>query len=122
MKINLINVNGIQIAEINSNNIELKNTQDVLDLMANCRYQGANKLILREKNIIESFFDLKSGIAGEFLQKFSTYRCQLAIIGDFTKFQSKSLSDFIYESNKVGRINFVSTFEEAEKSLLKNID
>ena len=52
-------------------------------------------------------------ISNEILQKFSTYNMQLAIVGDFENLQSKSLRDFIYESNKTGRILFVKTFEEA---------
>ena len=38
---------------------------------------------------------------------------QLAIVGDFSKYNSKSLRDFIYESNKAGRILFVKTAEAA---------
>jgi hypothetical protein len=37
----------------------------------------------------------------------------LGIVGDFSLYQSKSLRDFIYESNKSNRIVFVSTLEEA---------
>jgi hypothetical protein len=63
------------------------------------------------------FFDIKSGIAGEILQKFSTYRIRLAIVGDFSKYTSKSLNDFIFESNNGRHINFVSTYSEAIKIL-----
>jgi hypothetical protein len=119
MEINLININEIHIAEIISDDIVIKSTQDALDLMADCRYQGAEKIIIREKNIIPEFFDLKTGIAGEILQKFTTYRVQLAIVGDYSKYTSKSLRDFIYESNKHGRISFVNTVEEAKEKLLK---
>jgi uncharacterized protein YdaL len=59
------------------------------------------------------FFDLKNGLAGKILQKFSTYRIRLAIIGDFSVYTSKSLSDFIYESNKGRQIAFVVSVEEA---------
>lgn len=62
-------------------------------------------------------YKLKNVIAGEILKKFSTYSIQLAIIGDFSKYKSKSLRDFILESNKYGRINFVRSFEEAKEKL-----
>ena len=119
MKINIININEIHIAEIISDDIVIKSTQDVLDLMADCRYQGAGKIIIHEKNIIPEFFDLKTGIAGEVLQKFTTYRVQLAIVGDYLNYTSKSLRDFIYESNKHGRISFVNTVEEAKEQMMK---
>lgn len=37
---------------------------------------------------------------------------QLVIIGDFPKYQSKSLQDFIFESNKGKQVNFVSRLDE----------
>ncbi|MDO4771844.1 DUF4180 domain-containing protein, partial [Porphyromonas sp.] len=53
------------------------------------------------------FFDLKTKIAGDILQKFSQYQMPLVIVGDFSKYKSKSLNDFIFECNKGKQINFV---------------
>ncbi len=117
MDIDIIEVNGKNIAVLRSSGILIQETQDALDLMAEATYLNSNKIIIKEDQVTPAFFDLKSGIAGEILQKFSTYNVQLAIIGDFSKFRSKSLSDFIFESNKYGRINFVSSFEEAKERL-----
>jgi len=117
MEIKIIEEKGTKIALITSDDVIIKETQDALDLMADSNYQGAGKMIISEKNIVPAFFDLKTGIAGEILQKFSTYQVQLAIVGDFSKYTSKSLQDFIYESNKHGRINFVSSVEEAKAKL-----
>jgi len=119
MKIEIRLVKGINLAEIISEEVLIKETQDALDLMADSGYQGSSRMILHEKNIIPDFFDLKSGIAGEILQKFSTYHIQLAIIGEYSKFSSKSLQDFIFESNKHGRINFVNSYEDAVICLTK---
>jgi Domain of unknown function (DUF4180) len=44
----------------------------------------------------------------------------LAIVGNFSKYTNKSVQDFIYESNNMGNINFVASFEEAIKALQKN--
>lgn len=97
--------------------MEVNNTEDALDILGNCSYQGADNIILHEKNIIPDFFDLKTRIAGEILQKFSTYNVRLAIVGDFSKYTSQRLKDFIYESNKGGRVNFVNTVAEATEKL-----
>lgn len=51
------------------------------------------------------------------LQKFSTYDFKLAIIGDFSKHKSKSMQDFIRESNKGNRIYFVDDLASALKKL-----
>jgi hypothetical protein len=119
MKLEIRKIKDIQIAEIISDKILIKETQDALDIMANINYQGSDKIIIHEKNLSPNFFDLKTRLAGEILQKFSNYRVQLVIIGDFSKYSSKSLKDFIFESNKHGHINFVNTVEEAIERLTK---
>ena len=121
MDINLIKVNDFNIAEIVSDTIEINNAQDALDILANCAYQDAKRIIIHQKNITESFFDLKTTLAGDILQKFSNYNVKLAIIGDFSIYTSKSLRDFIYESNKAGRISFVATKDEAIEALTAGI-
>lgn len=117
MRIDLTYINGIFIADVISEGVIIHETQDALDLMADCGYQGARSIIIQEKNIIPDFFDLKTGIAGDILQKFSNYDVRLAIVGDFSRYTSKSLRDFVRESNRVGRINFVSTLQEAKDKL-----
>ena len=119
MEINILKTNDISIAEVTGESILINETQDALDIMANSRYQGAGSIILYEINIIPEFFDLKTKIAGDILQKFSNYRMHLAIVGDFSKYKSKSMKDFILESNKTGRINFVMSREEAIVALSK---
>jgi Domain of unknown function (DUF4180) len=108
-------INKVNIAEVISQEIIIANIQDGLDLLGNLYYQNFDKIIIYEKNITPEFFDLKTGIAGEILQKFSNYRVRLAIVGDFTKYQNKSFKDFVFESNKLGQINFVETITEAVK-------
>lgn len=61
-------------------------------------------------------------MAGEILQKFSTYRVRLAIIGDFSTITSKSLRDFIYESNQGKQVNFVASLNDALNVLAKWLD
>jgi hypothetical protein len=119
MQINLLDIDGVGIAEILSEDILFLTVQDALDIMMNCSYQGASGIIINEKNLTAEFFDLKTRLAGEILQKFSTYDIRLAIVGDFSKYESKSLRDFIYESNRLKRINFVNSAEEARQVLSK---
>jgi len=113
MKIEPYIINNIQIAEVTSDSIIINKNEDGLDLLGNLYYQGFDKIVMHEKAITPDFFDLKTGMAGEILQKFSTYRVRLAIVGDFSKYNSKSLNHFIYESNKSKQINFVASTTEA---------
>lgn len=105
------------IAELVADGIVIHTASDGLDLIGNVYYQGFDRVILHQKNIAPAFFDLKTGIAGEILQKFSNYRMRLAIVGDFASIESKSLRDLIFESNKGKQVGFVGTVEEALEKL-----
>lgn len=117
MKIEAHTLPDVQIAEVLSEELLVRNAADALDLLGNVYYQGFDCLILHKKNIIPDFFDLKNGMAGEILQKFSNYRVRLAIVGDFTPHLGKSIRDFIFESNKGRQVAFVNTTEEALRRL-----
>lgn len=119
MEIDIKDVNGIKIAMVSEEGIAINGVQDAIDILGNSYYLRASKIIIRKENIVPEFFDLKTKIAGEILQKFSNYSAQLAIVGDFSEYASKSLKDFIYESNKNRMINFVGTMEEAIEKLSK---
>lgn len=106
------------ILEITSDGLLIANASDALDLLGSTYFQGYDKMILHQKNITPDFFDLQNGMAGEILQKFSNYRMRLAIVGDFSDIPKRSLRDFIFESNKGGRINFVATVKEALERLM----
>ena len=113
MNIKVHQHNETTIAEVISDEVLIHTPDDGLQLMVDLYYQGYGEMILHEQNITPEFFDLKTGIAGEILQKFATYRVRLAIVGDFARYESKSLRDFIFESNKGRHISFVSSVEEA---------
>ncbi|TDX83186.1 DUF4180 domain-containing protein [Epilithonimonas xixisoli] len=113
MEIKTHDFNDTKIAEIISDEMIINSAEDALDLVGNIYYQGFDKVIISEKNFTPDFFDLKNKLAGDVLQKFSNYRIRLAIIGDFEKYESQSLRDFIFESNKGRQINFVGKLSEA---------
>ena len=113
MQIQIIEINNQQIAEVISDKIIFENAQDAVDLLGNLYFQGINKVILYEKNIAKDFFDLKTKLAGEILQKFSNYRVRLIIVGNFENIKGKSLNDFIFESNNGRQVNFLKSREEA---------
>ena len=117
MDLSFIQFNNKTLAELTGKDTLLNSTDDFIDLLGNASYQGATGIIVHENQLSPEFFDLSTRIAGEILQKFSNYRMKLAIVGDFGKYSSKSLRDFIYESNKTGHILFVSTREEATQRI-----
>ena len=68
--------------------------------MATVRYETVLHMVIHKSSVVEEFFDLKTRLAGEILQKFINYHMKIAIVGDFSVYSSQSLQDFIYECNK----------------------
>jgi hypothetical protein len=115
--INLLYLRGTYIAEIIAHEVILNTVEDALALMSDCIYQGVRRLIISERNISPSFFDLKGPLAAEVLQKMVAYNVKLAIVGDYARHTSKSFLDFIAEHNKTGNISFVGSLTEAKEKL-----
>jgi hypothetical protein len=100
-------------AEITDASFKINLTQDAIDLIAETSSNNCNRIIIREANLHKDFFNLKTGLAGDILQKFSNYGVRLAIIGDFDKYNSKSLRDFIRECNRGKLIYFTDNHASA---------
>ena len=78
----------------------LVDVQSALDLVITVKHEtGANRIVIDKRVIAEEFFILNTGLAGEILQKFINYHVKAAIWGDYSRYTSKPLKDFIYESN-----------------------
>ncbi len=106
-------VNLLTIAEVLTDSETISSPEEMLDLIAEISFHGSDRMIIHEKSLHPDFFDLKSGLAGEILQKFSNYRVKLAIAGDFSEIRSKSLKDFIRECNRGKTIFFVNSINDA---------
>jgi len=118
MKIATLKQSNTEIAVVKSDEVLVRDIQSALDLMATIQYEtGCNHIILDKKAICEDFFDLKTRLAGEILQKFVNYHVKVAIVGDFSTYTSKSLKDFIYESNKGKDVFFLPSESQAAEKL-----
>lgn len=107
-----------KVAIIESADIIIREVQDALDLLASVHYNhDSNKILINKSNLTEEFFELRTKLAGEILQKFVNYQVKLAIVGDFDGYTSKSLKDFIYECNKGKQIFFLKNRQEALEAL-----
>ena len=118
MTITQIEKNGITCAIVNSDDIVITDSLSALDVLMTAKYDiGTKNIIISKKLIVEDFFILSSGLAGEVLQKYINYGGRIAIYGDYSHYTSKPLHDFIYESNKGKDVFFVGTQEEAVDKL-----
>lgn len=120
MELTKIENNGVLCAVVNSNEVVITDTQSALDVLMSAKYDlGTKNIVIDKKLIIDDFFILSRGIAGEILQKYINYGGRIAIYGDYSCYTSKPLKDFIYESKKGKDIFFVATQEEAIEMLTR---
>lgn len=120
MKVNVIKKNNIDIAVISHDELLITDVQSALDIIATVRYEtGCDHMILSKDAVSKEFFDLSTKLAGDVLQKFVNYQMKVAIVGDFSAYSSKSLKDFITESNKGNAIFFMPSEKEAIEKLSK---
>jgi hypothetical protein len=119
VRMNLVvhTIPGGDAAEITTDEIIVTAEKDTILLMEEMFPTGAHKIILHRENLAPEFFDLRTGLAGAVLQKFMNYQIRVAIIGDFSQVTSKSLSAFIYESNRGSSVAFVPSLDAALQKL-----
>lgn len=122
MKTEIITKNNTAVAAVNSDELLITDVQSALDLIMTIKYEtGCTNIAINKEAIVNDFFVLSTCLAGEILQKFINYGVRFAIYGDFSKYTSKPLKDFMYESNKGKNIYFQPIMEKAVNKLA-NID
>ena len=118
MNIEYVNVNGTEIAVVSGEAAEVTTPQAALDLAMTVKYEtGGSRLAIDKRVLGEDFFILSTGVAGEILQKFVNYHVKAAFYGDYSRYTSKPLRDFIYESNNGKDFFVTATREEALERL-----
>ena len=120
MNIEYVDMDGTDIAVVSGEQAEIAAPQDALDLAMTVRYEaGAERIAIDKRLLGEDFFILSTGVAGEILQKFVNYHVKAAVFGDYSRYTSKPLRDFIYESNQGRHFFFTATEAEAVERLAK---
>ena len=99
----------------------LASTQDFLDVIGQLwgEAEPTSCVAIPVSRLAEEFFELRTGLAGEALQKFVNYRVQVAVVGDVTRFvtASRALADFVRESNEGTHVWFVRDLAELRARL-----
>lgn len=89
----------------------LATEQDALDLIGASYGSGSEVMVIPAERFAPEFWQLRTGIAGAFIQKLVTYGFRVAVVGDISAHldASQALRDFVTESNRRGReLRFVA--------------
>lgn len=120
MKIKVIVKNNIRCAVVSDDKKIITDVQSALDVLMSAIHEaGTGNIILDKQSVTEDFFILSTGLAGEILQKYVNYGGRIAIYGDYSRYTSKPLKAFIYESNKGRDVFFTDTEDQAIDMLTK---
>ena len=118
METEVVNKNNVSVAVIHSDEHLITDVQSALDLIMSVKYEtGCTNIALNKSAIVDDFFILSTCMAGEILQKFVNYGVRFAIYGDFSRYTSKPLKDFMYESNRGKDIYFQPSVSRAVDKL-----
>jgi hypothetical protein len=110
---------GVCVFRYSEDEEVLRGVQDAVDVIGEAGAQNAGLVAIPMGSLDRGFFKLRTGLAGEMLQKFINYRLRVDLLGDFTELasQSTALRDFIRESNRGNTIWFLTDLEELRNRL-----
>ena len=111
---------GVRVVEFAKAGDQLRNDRQAIDMISEASACTPELIIIPVERLSEDFFQLKTRVAGEILQKFVTYRKRVVILGDISKqlSDSSALRDFVYECNTGRQVWFVASVKELEQKLL----
>jgi hypothetical protein len=109
---------GVPVLVCSANGGPIASTQDALDIIG-AAFSRADVVAVPVGRFDERFFTLRSGLAGEIIQKFTSYRLRLAIVGDISAQveASPALRDLVFESNRGRHVWFVADLDELDARL-----
>lgn len=110
---------GERIFECAAEGARFCSDHDAVGLISAASEHRARFIVIPVERLDESFFRLKTGLAGAMLQKFVTYRFRVAIIGDISAHlkEGSALKDFVRECNRGPQLWFLASRDELEHRL-----
>lgn len=103
------NINGLVAFELANEGPLLGTEADALDILSETYGTEAGVIVIPVTRLLPDFLQLRSGIAGAFIQKLQNYGCRLVVLGDISAdvAGSQALAAFVVETNRVGHHMFV---------------
>ena len=116
-------LHGVRVLECVPDGAKLQTYSDAVDLIGKTFENRATLIVIPVECLNDEFFQLKTRIAGELIQKFVQYRRRLAIVGDISRHlaESSALRAFVYESNRGNEVWFLASLDELGRRLVQAV-
>jgi hypothetical protein len=93
----------------------LESELEALDLAAVCVENETDRLLLYAESLTEDFYRLRTGLAGEILQKFVNYNIQVAAVIPLEQVNQGRFQEMVLEANRGCQFHVFQTREKAEQ-------
>ena len=116
-------LHGVRVVECAPDGKKLRTYQDAVDLIGKTFENRATLIVIPVECLDDEFFELKTRIAGELIQKFVQYRRRLVILGDISRHlaESSALRAFVNESNRGKEVWFLASRDDLEERLARTV-
>ncbi len=111
-------VNDKQFLDVPPGSLRIVSERDALDLVGLCGEHQIHNVLLDGECLDEAFFDLKTGLAGAALLKWSNYFLRVAVILPPERIGTGRFSEFVMETNRGNQFRVFSDKESAVKWLV----
>jgi len=91
----------------------LERADDALELIVSCREHGTRRLLLPSQAFPPAFFDLRSGFAGEFVQKLVNYHLRVGAVFETEEGYSGRFREYLSEARRGQQFRVFDTRTEA---------
>jgi hypothetical protein len=103
-----------KVIELSAEGPKLSAERDATDAISAAYGADVEVIAIPVARLAPEFFELRTQLAGHFIQKIVNYGYRLAVVGDISAYvaESSALRDFVYESNRGKHVAFAKDREE----------
>lgn len=105
----LESIHGVPVLVLSTDGPVLHGDAEAVDLIGEAFGHQVDWVVIPAGRFTDEFFELRTRIAGDMLQKFVNYRIGVVILGDISRHTAASgaLTDFVSESNRGRQLWFL---------------
>jgi DNA-binding PadR family transcriptional regulator len=119
MNYRVVEAGGQKYIECLSGESKIESQKEALELVAICGEHNTRRLMLHQENLPDEFFQLRTGIAGDILQKLTNYRIKTAAIISPELVDQGRFREMALEANRGQSFRIFDNVKEAEEWLIK---
>ena len=116
-------LHGVRVLECAADETRLRTYNDAVEIVGKSFENRSTLIVIPVECLDDDFFQLKTRIAGELVQKFVQYRRRLVIVGDISRHlaESSALRAFVLEANRGKEVWFLAAREELDARIAATV-